>query len=141
MTLSLCDEASKQWEKQPFYQLNKTFINACYVNVMYILSIPYLTDWEFSWKSLFLFGTNKLHSDRVIKCIYFIFIHSILFNEKSIVLNWVDLNCNCIDYMWIVNDCYKFLPKESLPVFHHDFAVNKHNGLRLIFSLVQYFTV
>ncbi len=25
--------------------------------------IPYLIDWEFSLKTLFMFGTNKLHSD------------------------------------------------------------------------------
>lgn len=100
------------WRGQ--YMVRKTTFASAEWNFhkcMYILWTKYsLFNWLRILMEDFVHVWNKLHSDRVIKCIYFIFIYRILFKEQSIVLN---LCCNCIDCMYCKWLCYTFLPKKK----------------------------
>lgn len=88
-----------KWRGQ--YIVRKTtewILHKCMLCEFYGLIIPYLIDWEFSLKTLFMFGTKKLHrrttQKQGYKCIYFIFLHSVLFNEQSVALDWIIIALN-----------------------------------------------
>lgn len=53
------------------------------------LIIPYLIDWEFSLKTLFMFGTNKLHSDTELR--EFILFFYIVYYLMNNLLLWMEL--------------------------------------------------